>query len=49
MSGFAAAIVAVVALTKGFDRRELPGAPTRPLASTPATVLVAEEGSTSMM
>lgn len=44
LSGFAAAIVAVVALTKGFDRRGASSAPARPLASTPNNVVVAEEG-----
>lgn len=44
LSGFAAAIVAAVALTRGFDRRETSSAPVRPLASTPNIVVVAEEG-----
>ncbi|HEX7851717.1 MAG TPA: MFS transporter [Sphingomonas sp.] len=44
VSGFAAAIVGVVALAKGFDRRETSSAPIRPLASTPNNVVVAEEG-----
>ena len=43
-SGFAAAIVAVVSLVRGFDRHEASSTPIRRLASTPNNVLVAEEG-----